>query len=339
MGGDWDRALLSLRHFAKLHGSLKPLKTTFTIPVGDSKWPTNCQGFRLGYLLNNLRRKGPKFYARKYPSFFNELRSMGFVWDAIAERHKKLLSALRVYKSIHGDLKVPLSFVVPKDDQQWPVDTWNMKLGSNVKNIRNLHISKKIRARLEELGFDYDYQKKPHDFEDLFLGLVAFKREHGHFLVPQMFVVSEDDARYPPGLRGSSFGMAVATMLRKRYYFKQHEERLESIGFRFRSRAEIKFNIIFEALQCYQRLYGHVRVSDRFVVPRNSKHFSRAVWGNQLGRTARRMVLTKCYQPFLPRLQELGIDVEVWFDNSVFLCVNTYQLCAGYQDVETIIKR
>jgi hypothetical protein len=40
------------------------------------------------------------------------------------------------YKESNSDMLVPSRFVVPEDDIIWPEETWGMKLGSVVNDIR-----------------------------------------------------------------------------------------------------------------------------------------------------------------------------------------------------------
>ena len=46
-----------------------------------------------------------------------------------------------------------------------PADTWGMKLGGNVNNVRNNGAYSEHRAKLEELGFVYKKNKKVVEIE------------------------------------------------------------------------------------------------------------------------------------------------------------------------------
>ncbi len=60
--------------------------------------------------------------------------------------------ALDAYKAVHGNLLVPYKFVIPEGDVRFPVETWGMKLGFNVNNIRHRDDYSEHRVKLEELG-------------------------------------------------------------------------------------------------------------------------------------------------------------------------------------------
>ncbi len=54
---------------------------------------------------------------------------------------------------------VPYVFVVPVNDIIWPIETWGMKLGIVVSNIRHgkSHVSKS--GDLKSIGFDFNLHK------------------------------------------------------------------------------------------------------------------------------------------------------------------------------------
>ena len=45
--------------------------------------------------------------------------------------------ALLRYKEMHGHMLMPRSFIIPRDDELWPEETWGMKLGKSVSRIRS----------------------------------------------------------------------------------------------------------------------------------------------------------------------------------------------------------
>ncbi len=59
--------------------------------------------------------------------------------------------ALDAYKAVHGNLLVPYKFVIPEGDVRFPVETWGMKLGFNVNNIRHRGDYSEHRVKL---GFE-----------------------------------------------------------------------------------------------------------------------------------------------------------------------------------------
>ena len=54
---------------------------------------------------------------------------MGFIWDVYEEHWQRILKSLQVYKELHGNLEVPISFAVPSE-APWPEDAWGINLGT-----------------------------------------------------------------------------------------------------------------------------------------------------------------------------------------------------------------
>ena len=74
-----------------------------------------------------------------------------------SRRWEEVLTALRAYQEVHGDLEVPMPFVVPSG-APWPEEAWGMKLGGRVNNIRSsqeiyVKDNPERRAELDALGF------------------------------------------------------------------------------------------------------------------------------------------------------------------------------------------
>lgn len=297
-----------LRHYASLNGgSLHNLKTTFCVPPSFD-WPAYFHGFRLGLLVNRIRTNGPKYYESNYPNQFKELQSLGFIWDAMAVRRSAILSAFSTFKSIYGHVSINYNFVVPSNHEKWPVITWNMKLGLMAKNIRNYRTNEELHKALRQIGFDYDFQKKTPDFTSIFESLLVFKRLHGHLLVPENFPIHPMDPNYPHSMRGHNFGRLVSH-IRRRQYYEQHKDSLDAIGFKFCSKAELKFDLIYQTLQSYKKKYGHLKITNTYIVPKDSLDFPQAAWGMKLGYITRRMEFAKGYQPFLYRIFDLGMTL------------------------------
>jgi hypothetical protein len=74
-----------------------------------------------------------------------------------------LCSALQIYKSKHGDLKVSPAFEVPEDDD-WPEGLWGLKLGHRVHNIKYrgdfVSDNKEYWDLLNDLGFEWPRKRR-----------------------------------------------------------------------------------------------------------------------------------------------------------------------------------
>jgi len=61
---------------------------------------------------------------------------------------------LLVYKEINGHLMVPKRFVIP-ESMEYPQESWGMKIGHSVCNIRNIGSYSEHRDKLEAIGFTF----------------------------------------------------------------------------------------------------------------------------------------------------------------------------------------
>ena len=67
------------------------------------------------------RHPQPENYVNNRPTGRRANRH-GFIWN-INEEHGANTEALHVYKELHGDWEVPISFAVPSE-ALWPEDAW-----------------------------------------------------------------------------------------------------------------------------------------------------------------------------------------------------------------------
>lgn len=138
-------ALDAFRTYKKIYGNLD-IKANFIVQPFDNRWPSSMIGYPLGMV---------KFSVMKgfYRSLHTELDKMGFIWNYAEARYEKMLLAMRTYKKLYGNLHVKTFFVVPNDDT-WPKELHNYKLGRLVENIRLKFVKvDAIKNELDELGF------------------------------------------------------------------------------------------------------------------------------------------------------------------------------------------
>ena len=173
------RALLA---YKSLHGNLLVPKL-FVIPKGR-EWPEDLWEIKLGCVVSNIRNNG------QYSTYRSELEEMGFNFDSqrAAYGWETVKHALLTYKSLYGDLLVPLAFVIPTS-RDWPEELWDMNLGIAVSNIRNDGQYSTNRTELEEMGFNFDSQRTASSWEMVKRALLAYKSLHGDVLVPYAFVI------------------------------------------------------------------------------------------------------------------------------------------------------
>mmetsp|Transcript_1703 Transcript_1703/g.1963 ORF Transcript_1703/g.1963 Transcript_1703/m.1963 type:complete len:825 (-) Transcript_1703:100-2574(-) len=137
-------------------GSLN-IPSNFVVPDCDP-WPESTRGLPLGKKLPTVRTKT---YLKANPGATDKLRGLGFEFDgkvaANDARFTKVYEALKRYKEIYGDLLVPQPFVVPESSDDWPEETWGLRLGARVNAIRSqgtfVNTNPERRVQLEEIGF------------------------------------------------------------------------------------------------------------------------------------------------------------------------------------------
>ncbi|RYG67697.1 hypothetical protein EON64_06875, partial [archaeon] len=136
---------------------------TFVVPSSPA-WPKNLHGFKLGREVRAAQEE--EKYLTDKPDRIRALKELGLPLrtsssaidlDLLSQKRFDLIYlALQAYKQVHGNVDVPLSFVVPSYEP-WPVDVWGLKLGLRVQAIRKhdslVSRAPERRALLDALGF------------------------------------------------------------------------------------------------------------------------------------------------------------------------------------------
>ncbi|EGZ25134.1 hypothetical protein PHYSODRAFT_465795, partial [Phytophthora sojae] len=125
------------------------VKSAFVVP-SQSPWPESTWGMHLGITVQNIRRGD-------FGRYKQELDELGFVWDNSEwEWGERIMPAFEAFQRLQGHCRVPAHFVVPSEDK-WPTQSWGLKLGRVVSQIRSRgYYSAQVsrdKARLKELGF------------------------------------------------------------------------------------------------------------------------------------------------------------------------------------------
>jgi Fe2+ transport system protein FeoA len=220
-----------------------------------------------------------------------------------------IYSALKAFKAVRGHLLVPQRFVVPQGDVRYPPDTWGMKLGRNVDNIRFSGTYSEHRAKLLELGFSFEVEKvQQWDFlTQIYPALEAYKISiHGDLLVPQSFVVPQGDVRFPTKTWGMKLGAVVQSIRCDKVYVK-YKERLTALGFVYEPVVDVQFAKIYSALEAYKAIHGDLLVPRRFVVPQGDANYPSETWGMKLGSNVNNIRNEGVYSKHRAKLEELGV--------------------------------
>jgi hypothetical protein len=100
----------------------------------SGEWEEGLWNMQLGNAVNSIRSNST--FVRDRSDRQKQLDDLGFVWDDLARQWEVVKNALATHKQIYGNMAVKQRFVVPKGEE-WPEETWGMKLGNTVKNIRS----------------------------------------------------------------------------------------------------------------------------------------------------------------------------------------------------------
>lgn len=237
---DWDATLDCLRAFVEVSGEALP-RHSFVVPSHEP-YPPGRWGDRLGARYTRLQRiahQGKLSKGRRVA-----LEAIGIDLRTADERGFDLMmQALEAYLAQHGDITVPMSFVVPHDDLSWPGACWGLRLGNRVNAVRTKGRYLKGKewpertARLESLGFVWAVPSLR--FEVLVDALRAFREEHGHLQVPQSFQVPACEP-WPRRCWRLPLGARVAAVRNQGQYVShanlgaERREQLEQLGFEWR---------------------------------------------------------------------------------------------------------
>jgi hypothetical protein len=184
----------------------------------------------LGNILDNIRNLD------QHETIHEDLIELGVNLELQHASHdfERVFKALSDYKAVHGDVVVPQSFVVPRD-AAYSKNTWGLKLGRNLQCIRVRGDYSEHRDRLKALGVNFEVKKiDVRGFDVIYSALEAYKAVHCDLLVPQKFVVPQDDANYPPETWGMKLGRNVSTV-RNNGTYSEHRVKLEELGFVFKN--------------------------------------------------------------------------------------------------------
>jgi hypothetical protein len=209
----------ALQTFQRIHGHLAvPMRFTVPNTEPDAKqWGQELQGMKLGTTISRFLKACA---SAKKPSsrqsldcVLAQLEELGlpevldwkrFLWDQVT------VPAMQTYRSIHGDLLMPVSFTIPESADMWPRATWGYKLGYWTSELRRSK-DKLQTYQLEDLAsLDFSWNAREARWNRYFIrAMQRYQELHGRDQVPQSFVVPCDDPDWPAELGGYRLGQKV----------------------------------------------------------------------------------------------------------------------------------
>lgn len=307
--GKWlgDKTFVAiLKVYEKIYSELR-VPPSFIVPEEDP-WPIEYHGYPLGNRVLTIRRHR-KHLSKEYEA---ELNKIGFIWNLSEYRFQKADQALKIYKDLHGHLQVPQSFVVPPGSNDWPEALWGYRLGLTVYSIRCSNIFASKRKYFESMGLLLE--KKPsrsYDFQLIKECFQIYKKKYATFNIPSKYVIPTNDFDFPEIMRGANLGNIWNHIIIGNQYAKYHNE-LVAMGMILLPKNEVRFNLIYEAMQHYKEMHGQVNlVPKNFVVGFGSVNFPPHLWGLKLGLILYSIRQRGTYKKFHDKLLELGFHVKV----------------------------
>ena len=269
---------IAMKTYLKLNSNLR-VKTNFIVPDEDNSWPMETWGFKLGAVINKMKRS----------KNFDEVRLNLLSSGINLQTHGKLTyelvkEALLQYREINGDMFVPFRFIVPDKSEKWAQNKWGMELGDVVRKIRCGELLQDKREELSAIGFVFESQRRGYSYESVKSALIIYKKVYNYMLIPKDFSIPENNTIWPEELWGMKLGV-TASDIKNKGYFTEKKQELISIGFEFESnntRMSKRETIKVASLR-YREIYGNFEIPRKFQVPSNSEDWPAETWGLKLG--------------------------------------------------------
>ncbi|ETW06408.1 hypothetical protein, variant 1 [Aphanomyces invadans] len=325
------------------------LPKAFVVP-SHPPYPVHLHGLK----LNTAQVRTHVKNGNVHPETIAALRAINFVFDVNELKWQLKIQAFETYKALHGDLKIPQDFVVPRHDHRWPLDTWGMRLGLAVRSLRQkADMCPSRAAQLSAMGFVWNILEQ--GWEIKVLALSTYKDIYGDLLVPYSFKTpSETDYRancpheglhrWPQETWNIKLGHAVHN-LRQNVDDMPANRRdiLNSMGFVWDC-LELSWDLKLTALQRYKDLFGDVVVPYGFRVPKHDSQWPKDTWGLKLGHAVHNMHQQGLDMPqdrrealkCLGFVWEYAVDPVTWETN--LQALHLYKKFHGHIDVPSHFK-
>ena len=217
----WDKKIFpALVTYRKLYDHFV-IPYNFIVPQ-DSNWPILTHGMKLGEIVWGIRKRN------YYKKFHNELLEIGFDLDFDYDKYKSnvILTAMKIYKEIHGHFRIPYAFIVP-NEAPWPKMSRGYKLGRIAVNIKQCDCWRDIHFELEQLGFEFGPATEARWEFEILPGIEFYKQKYGNYDIPANFVISEQSSEWPTMTRGLELGKIFKSICTKGEWKNKHKKLIE----------------------------------------------------------------------------------------------------------------
>lgn len=278
-----DVMQIAMRTYLALNSNLR-VKTNFIVPDEDNSWPMETWGFKLGAVINKMKRSKnfDEVKLKLLDSGINLQTPGKLTYDIVKE-------ALLQYRELKGDMFVPFRFIVPDKSEKWAENKWGLELGDVVRKIRCGEFLQNKRDELCAIGFVFESQRRGYSYELVKSALIIYKDVYSYMLIPKDFCIPENSTIWPEKLWGMKLGL-TASDIKNKGYFTEKKQELISLGFEYESNNTrmSKREIVKVAALRYREIYGNFEVPRKFQVPFKSDDWPEETWGLKLGELSQR---------------------------------------------------
>lgn len=225
---------------------------------------------------------------------------------------QQLQKALEIYRSIYGNCRIPEDYVIRSNASKFPRELRGSLFGQLIRDIRQgKRYCGLLQRRIWRSFGLYDEDEEGHSMEEkfviIFKALKIFRKEHGHLQVSRNFVIPNNDELFPPDSWGLPLGMILSNIrnLGSWCTTRNHVTKLASIDaiacyydqdiFRLMPSG----NDVYNALQTFFQLHGHLDIPLDYVVPSSdngtNSSYEEVMHGCALGRVLQDIKLGKQY--------------------------------------------
>lgn len=219
------KALVAYKH---VHGHLR-IPEGFKIPTNDRAYPEETWGLTVARSLAAIRQSGAFSKHRR------ELEELGVNFtleNKLFFEFPVILSALKTYKQLYGNVNVPVKFVV--QDEVFGSEAQGMQLGYVVSSIRLKNTFSEHRAELMEVGIDFTVKKvQKCSIDTIMQCLKIYKKAYGNLNISRNFAIPEGSNIFPEEAWHLKLGVKLQDIRFKGVY-KEHRKEFENIGVKLR---------------------------------------------------------------------------------------------------------
>ncbi|CAE8622276.1 unnamed protein product [Polarella glacialis] len=241
----WERSFQHLKAYKEEHGHIAVPRSY----VADD-------GFKLGqWVMTQRQSRRGQGSGRLEPEQIEQLDLLGFVWDPGQHSWERSFQHLKAYKEEHGHTIVPRSYVA---DDGFKLGKWVMTQRQSRRGQGSGRLEPKQIEQLDLLAFVWD--PVHHSWEQNLQRLKAYKEEHGHTIVPQIYVADD----------GFKLGQWVTNQRRSRRgqgngrLEPEQIEQLDLLGFVW-DPGQHSWEQSFQHLKAYREEHGHIAVPPSYV--------------------------------------------------------------------------